>query len=117
MRLVRHSTFLLHLDIAMNTKLTLRMDENLIAQAKAYAAKEGRSLSDLVGTYFARISEPKAEVNALVQSRTGSYPMTDALKGVLAPTPSPRRSSFYGVLKDNKLDESDYRDYLVKKHL
>ena len=43
----------------MNTKLTLRMDENLIAQAKAYAAQEGRSLSDLVGTYFARRAEVK----------------------------------------------------------
>ena len=101
----------------MNTKLTLRMDENLIAQAKAYAAKEGRSLSDLVGTYFARISEPKVSL----APRIGSYPMTDALKGVLGsaptPTPTPRLSSFYGVLKDSGLDESDYRDYLVKKHL
>ena len=43
----------------MNTKLTLRMDENLIAQAKAYAAQEGRSLSDLVGTYFARLAGAK----------------------------------------------------------
>ena len=103
----------------MNTKLTLRMDENLIAQAKAYAAKEGRSLSDLVSTYFARISDSKVSP----QPRSRSYPITDALTGVLAPTqtqtptPLPRRSSFYGVLKDSGLDESDYRNYLVKKHL
>ena len=97
----------------MNTKLTLRMDENLIAQAKAYAAQEGRSLSDLVGTYFARISESKISI----QPSTRSYPLTDALRGIAEPASLPRRSSFYGVLKDSGLDESDYRSYLVKKHL
>ena len=81
----------------MNTKLTLRMDENLIAQAKAYAAKEGRSLSELVGTYFARISEPKVTT----QSPTRSYPMTEALRGIIA---------------GSKLDESDYKKYLEEKH-
>ena len=40
---------------ASNEHLTLRMDENLIAQAKAYAASQGRSVSDLVGNYFARL--------------------------------------------------------------
>ena len=81
----------------MNTKLTLRMDENLIAQAKVYAAKEGRSLSELVGTYFARISESKVTP----QSRTRSYPLTDAL---------------WGVLEGSNLDESDYKKYLEDKH-
>ena len=81
----------------MNTKLTLRMDEKLIAEAKAYAAKEGRSLSDLVGTYFARIAESKAPT----QPPTRSYPMTEALRGVLA---------------GSNLDESDYKKYLEEKH-
>ena len=81
----------------MKTKLTLRMDENLIAQAKAYAAKEGRSLSDLVGAYFARLSEPKVPS----PSRARSYPMTDALRG---------------ILKGSNLDESDYKKYLEEKH-
>ena len=54
----------------MNTKLTLRMDENLVAQAKAYAAKEGRSLSELVSAYFARLAEPKKSAEAKAYSPT-----------------------------------------------
>ena len=78
----------------MNTKLTLRMDENLIAQAKACAAKEWRSLSELVSAYFARLADTKKSANA------EAYSLTIALTGA-AP---PRRSSFYGLLADSKLD-------------
>lgn len=82
----------------MNTKLTLRLDENLIAQAKEYAAKEGRSLSDLVGAYFARLAEPAqaAAKPAVV------YPKTSSLMGVLA---------------GSALDESDYKKHLEDKYL
>ena len=90
----------------MNTKLTLRMDENLIAQAKAYAASEGRSLSELVGAYFARLAEPKKPADAK------AYPLTTASTG----TAPQRRSSFYGLMADSKLDESDYYAYLEQKH-
>ena len=90
----------------MNTKLTLRLDENLIDQAKAYAAKEGRSVSDLVGAYFARLAETNKAENAK------TYPVTDA---ILKPD-TPRRSSFYGLMAGSKLDESDYRAYLEQKH-
>lgn len=81
----------------MNTKLTLRLDENLIAQAKAYAATEGRSVSDLVGAYFARLAEPQS--SAKMSER--AYPLTDALLGALA---------------GSKLDESDYRKHLEEKY-
>ena len=91
----------------MNTKLTLRMDEKLIAEAKAYAAKEGRSVSDLVSAYFVRLADAKKPATA--KSGDGA----DAF----VPASSARRSSFYGVLKGSGLDESDYRDNLVKKHL
>lgn len=82
------------------------MDENLIAQAKAYAAKEGRSVSDLVGAYFARLADAKKSADAK------TYPLTTALAGVMAP----RRSSFYGLMAYSKLDESDYYAYLEQKH-
>jgi uncharacterized protein DUF6364 len=36
----------------MNTKLTLRMDENLIKSAKAYSAKTGKSASRIVADLF-----------------------------------------------------------------
>ena len=36
----------------MQTKLTLRMDDELIARAKAHAKKRGKSVSQLVADYF-----------------------------------------------------------------
>jgi predicted HicB family RNase H-like nuclease len=36
----------------MQTKLTLRLDDRLIEQAKAYAQEKGRSLSQVVADYF-----------------------------------------------------------------
>lgn len=82
----------------MNTKLTLRLDEALIQQAKAYAAKEGRSVSELVAGYFARLTEP-------VQDK----PADPAV-------PAPRRSSLRGILAGSRLDESDYYKYLERKY-
>lgn len=82
----------------MHTKLTLRLDENLIAQAKEYAAREGRSLSDLVAAYFARLAEP-ASATAKPAS---AYPKTSSLMGAMA---------------GSTLDESDYKKHLENKYL
>jgi len=41
----------------MKTKLTLRLDETIIEEAKEYASKKGVSLSSLVADYFAAIIE------------------------------------------------------------
>lgn len=40
----------------MNTKLTLSIDKSVIAQAKEYAALQGRSLSDLVENYLKSVA-------------------------------------------------------------
>lgn len=85
----------------MNTKLTLRLDEALIAQAKEYAAKEGRSVSDLVAGYFARLTGPGK---------------TDAVAAPAKAAVPQRRSSFRGLLAGSKLDESDYYEHLKRKH-
>ena len=37
----------------MNTKLTLRLDDDLIRRAKDYADRSGKSVSGLVADYFA----------------------------------------------------------------
>jgi hypothetical protein len=84
----------------MNTKLTLRLEESLIAQAKAYAAKEGRSLSDLVASYFVRLSADNA-VASIGQKPAKSFSKTDKLVGALAGA---------------KLDESDYKTHLISKY-
>jgi hypothetical protein len=40
----------------METKLTLRLDEELIAEAKAWARARGISLSQAVAEFFAQLS-------------------------------------------------------------
>jgi len=40
----------------MNTNLTLSIDKSVIAQAKAYAAQKGRSLSDLLENYLKSVA-------------------------------------------------------------
>lgn len=81
----------------MNTKLTLRLDEDLIQNAKRYAKREGRSVSELVAAYFARLDAPVPKAGkAASQSR---------------------KSSFYGLVPaKHKIDEANYREYLAKKH-
>jgi hypothetical protein len=39
----------------MNTKLTLRLDDKLIASAKRHSAESGKSVSQLVSDFFALI--------------------------------------------------------------
>ena len=41
----------------MNTKLTLTVEKSIIEQAKVYAQKTGRSLSDIVEHYLQSLSE------------------------------------------------------------
>lgn len=41
----------------MNTKLTLSLEKTVIEDAKSYAKKTGRSLSELVETYFKNLTE------------------------------------------------------------
>ena len=41
----------------MNTKLTLSLKKNVIEDAKLYAKKTGRSLSELVESYFKNLTE------------------------------------------------------------
>ena len=82
----------------MQTKLTLRLDEALIMQAKEYAAGQGRSLSELVSVYFSRLSAGASQ---------GSNPEG---KTVL------RTSSLRGLLSGKGLNESDYTLHLEQKY-
>lgn len=50
----------------MTTKLTLSIEKAVIQRAKEYALKTGRSLSDLVESYFDQLTSTDAvEVNGL----------------------------------------------------
>jgi len=79
----------------MQTKLTLRLEEDLIEQAKAYAGKTGKSLSQVVADYF-----------RLLTMASNRPP----------PPPAPLTQSLRGLLKDTGVEEGDYRRYLEEKH-
>ena len=81
----------------MQTKLTLRLDSNVITRAKRLAKKRGTSVSRLVSDYF------KGAAGAdRTSAKDDLPPITRALAGSLA---------------GSKLDERDYRRYLEKKYL
>ena len=79
----------------MNTKLTLRMDDELIRSAKRYSGKSGTSVSRLVADYFALI---------------------DAGEGVPGPEITPRVRSLIGSLKGATVTEDDYRRHIEEKY-
>lgn len=78
----------------MQTKLTLRLEDQLIANAKAHAKNSGKSLSQMVADYFALL-EKKTPIQELP-------PVTSSLKG---------------CLQTSSVDEQDYRIYLEDKYL
>jgi hypothetical protein len=80
----------------MRTKLTLRLDEDLIDQAKSFAKKRGKSVSQLVADYFASLAN-KPE------------------KGEKDLSPTVR--SLKGVLRGTDVDAEDYRRHLEERHL
>jgi hypothetical protein len=56
----------------MNKKITLHLDESVIASAKIYAAQNNISLSKLVEDYLKSLVDPKnVEITQLVKSLSG----------------------------------------------
>ena len=80
----------------MATKLTLKLDADVIERAKEYAERRGVSLSRLVETYFDRLAPAKTEPLKL----TG---VVAELAGALA-----------GGEADD--DREGYTEYLVRKY-
>jgi uncharacterized protein DUF6364 len=80
----------------MQTKLTLRLEDQLIEQAKSYAAQAGKSVSQIVSEYFKLLASEK------IKPVSSSAPITQSLRG---------------LLRESKLDEQDYKKYLEEKHL
>ncbi len=78
----------------MQTKLTLRLEDELIKQAKEHAKKQGKSLSQIVADYFTifTIKNKKQKIAPITQS-------------------------LIGILKDSSLDEKDYKKHLEEKYL
>jgi len=61
----------------MQTKLTLRLDDELIERAKRYGKRAGRSVSQMVADYFALLEQE------LVDDGGELTPIVGSLKGSL----------------------------------
>jgi Family of unknown function (DUF6364) len=95
----------------MNTKLTLRMNDVLIAEAKAFAAENGRSLSQMVADYFAVLAmKRKASSKEKEQDdwEKTLNPLTKRLLGAAIPkdgaTPA-TMDDYYAHLKAKHMGE------------
>ena len=80
----------------MQTKLTLRLDDELINRAKSYARRSGKPVSQLVAGYFSMLD------NKPDKERSELTPIVRSLKG---------------SLKGAKIGNKDYKKYLEEKHL
>jgi len=66
----------------MNTKLTLTIDKTVIEKAKAYAGKQGRSLSSMIENYLKAVTSKEEkivsekELTPIVKSLIGSFKMS-----------------------------------------
>ena len=78
----------------MQTKLTLRLESELIKQAKVHAKQQGKSLSQIVADYFLIFTEKSKEHKL-----------------------APITQSLVGVIKNSNLDETDYGKHLEEKYL
>ncbi len=80
----------------MHAKLTLRLDAELIQLAKSYSRQTGKSLSQIVADYFARLTARP------VEDDTAATPLVRSLRG---------------ALRGAEIDEDDYRRHLEEKYL
>ncbi len=80
----------------MNTKLTLRLEEDLIKSAKRYASMSGKSVSQMVADYFYVLDKTN------LKKRQQITPIVKSLKG---------------SLRNPDLNETDYKKYLEEKYL
>ena len=80
----------------MNTKLTLRLDDHLIASAKKYSAQTGKSVSKIVSDFFVIIKNEKLKNSSSI---------------------TPTVQSLKGILKDSEFSENDYKRHLEEKYL
>lgn len=81
----------------MNSKLTLRLDEDLIRNAKKYAKRAGKSVSKIVADHFEFIRNSRENIADL-----DDLPATHSLRG---------------VLKNQLVSEADYRNHVENKYL
>jgi hypothetical protein len=80
----------------MDTKLTLKLDKEIINRAKLYAESKKISLSKLIESYLQVLTKESS-------SKENITPLVESLSGVIE-------------LPKNYNDKVDYTDYLTKKY-
>jgi len=79
----------------MDSKLTLKLNENIIQQAKQYAKSNNISLSRMIENYLQALTSTN-------KTTIKTSPLVESLTGVID-------------LKEEDLQQ-DYTDFLTKKH-
>jgi hypothetical protein len=85
-----------HREVHVQTKLTLRIEEELIERVKSYSQKSGKSVSQLFADYIKMLPESGGR-----QSKPQTTPLVRSLRG---------------LLRGAQIDEEDYRRHLAEKH-
>ncbi len=80
----------------MDTKLTLKLNQDIIEKAKEYAKSKKTSLSNLIENYLQKLTNDK-------KSNKRITPLVKSLSGVIS-------------LPKDYNDRKDYTDYLTKKY-
>jgi len=80
----------------MDTKLTLKLNEDIIVKAKEYAKEKRTSLSDLVENYLQKLINDK-------KSKKTITPLVKSLSGIIS-------------LPKSQNHKKDYTDYLTNKY-
>lgn len=78
----------------MKTKLTLRLDRDVVQRARTYSQEVGKPVSRLVEDYFVALTAPRERPQGL----------------------SPIVRRLRGSLSGAAVDEEDYRRFLLEKH-
>ncbi|MBN2745115.1 MAG: hypothetical protein JXR34_00175, partial [Bacteroidales bacterium] len=82
----------------METKLTLRLNDNVIERAKNYARNHKISLSKMIESYLDNITKPKGE-----EKKISITPLVESLSGVIE--------------LPNDFDyKKEYRNFIEKKY-
>lgn len=80
----------------MDTKLTLKLNKEVIEKAKAYANAKKTSLSDLIENYLQKLTTNKKGKRTIT-------PLVKSLSGVIR-------------LPEDYNDKQEYTDYLTNKY-
>lgn len=80
----------------MDTKLTIKLDDDVITRAKRYAKHRKTSLSKMIETYLDSVTKAQS-------SEIKITPLVKSLSGVIS-------------LPDDYDYKKDYTDYLIKKY-